>query len=298
MDTLRICRYPLRCFSRRFFGILSAGLSLGLTTGWTPLAGQRVETQTAPQTLVLGFVDDADRVTLTGNVHPVVRLGKDLGPVEDEFRVERLLLLLKRPPQREAALEQFLRDAHTPGTASYHQWLTPEEFGRRFGAADSDIAALTAWLESHGFTVNKVHRGRIAVEFSGNAALVRTAFHTEIHRYAARVHGQDTAQYANALEPQIPTAFAPLVAGLSPMNSLHATPMVKVTGSAKYDTKTHEAEWTYPLVGNALTYELSPSDFAVQYDLVPVYLAGTTGTGESIGIISASNVDLSLVAAY
>jgi trimeric autotransporter adhesin len=252
----------------------------------------------AARPLVRELVDDSDRVTLSGNVHPMAQAKYDLGAVDDSFAAARLYLVLKRTPEQEQALRQFLQDAHTAGSASYHQWLAPEEFGKRFGAADSDISALTAWLESHGFTVNNVHPGRVTIEFSGNAAQVSEAFHTEIHSYS--IHG--VMAYANAADPQIPAAFADLVSGVSPMQSFHAKPLVRVAGRTSYDQKTHQAqgEWTYPEPSYAPPYffELAPADFAVQYNLGPVYAAGTTGAGESIGILSASNVDLSLVAAY
>jgi trimeric autotransporter adhesin len=250
----------------------------------------------AARPMVQGLVDDGVRVTLAGNVHPMARAQYDKGRAEDSFEAGRLTLILKRSNERELALRQYLQDAHMPGTASYHRWLTPDEFGQRFGAADSDVAAVTAWLESHGFRVNKVHAGRTAIEFSGNAAQVAEAFHTEIHRYDVR----GEAQYANASDPQIPAAFAPLVAGIAPMHSFRAQPMIEVKGRTGYNKKTHVAtpEWTYPDVGGGYTYELAPADFAVQYDLGPVYASGTTGTGQSIGILSASNVDLSLVQAY
>jgi subtilase family serine protease len=263
------------------------------------LAGLRAEGQVA-EPLVKGPVDDTRRVTLTGNVHPLARPANDLGAVDDSMRVNRLYLILKRPNAMEQALEQFLTDVQTPGTASYHRWLTPEAFGQRFGAADSDVAALTAWLESHGFSVSKVHPGRIALEFSGTAAGIKDAFRTEIHRYSVHRGGQIETAYANASELQIPEAFAELVAGVSPINSFHARPSIQVRGKASYNVKTHEAvpAWTYPESATGVTYELGPGDFAVQYDLASVYKAGTTGTGESIGILSASNVDLSLVLAY
>ena len=252
--------------------------------------------EAASQPLVRGAVDDAVRVTLAGNVHPMAQAKYDRGRVEDSFAADRLTLILKRPNEREQALGQYLQDAHTPGTASYHKWLTPDEFGRRFGAADSDVAALTAWLESHGFTVNKVHPGRVAIEFSGNAAQVDAAFHTEIHRYNI----QGKTEFANSSDPQIPAAFASLVAGIAPIHSFRAEPTIKVQGKTSYNKETHVAmpEWTYPNVGGGFAYELAPSDFAVQYDVAPVYKSGTTGTGQSIGILSASNVDLSLVQAY
>jgi trimeric autotransporter adhesin len=263
------------------------------------LAGLRAEGQAA-EPLVKGLVEDSNRLTLAGNLHPLARPENDLGPVQDSFAVDRLYLILKRSNAQEQALGQFLKDAHTPGTASYHRWLTPEEFGKRFGAADSDVAAVKAWLESHGFTVNKIHPGRIAIEFSGNAAQVKGAFRTEIHRYKVLKSGQSGTGFANSSEPRIPSAFSGLVAGVSSMNSFHAQPTIRVLGKASYNLKTHEAapEWTYPDSATGVTYELGPADFAVQYDIAPVYKAGTTGAGESIGILSDSNVDLSLVQAY
>jgi trimeric autotransporter adhesin len=268
-----------------------------ITVGSLGWMSRLAEAQTPPVApLIAGPVNEAERVTLSGNVHPLARAKYDLGRVEDSFAAGRLYLILKRPNQQEQALEQFLRDAHTAGTASYHQWLTPDAFGARFGPADSDIAAVTAWLESQGLTVNKVHPGKMAIEFSGSMAQLTAAFHTEIHRYGIA----GATQYANASDPQIPAALAAVVSGVSPMNSFHGQPMIKVQGKTNYNKTTHVAtpEWTYPLGNSQEVFELAPADFAVQYDLGPVYAAGMTGTGQSIGILSASNVDLSLVQAY
>jgi len=276
------------------------GLAVALIAVAISVSSAEAGAEAATQ-LVRGAVDEGNRVTLVGNVHPLARPDFDLGRVDDSFAADRLYLILRRSPEQEQALEQFLQDAHTAGTASFHQWLTPEQFGLRFGAADSDIAAVTAWLQTHGFTVNKVHPGRTAIEFSGNAGQVREAFRTEIHRY--KIKGKDGTpeiHFANSSDPQIPAAFAGLIAGISPMHSFHGVPLIKVAGKTSYNAKTHEAkaEWTYPEGGGYVVFELAPGDFSVQYDVKPVYTAGTTGTGEAIGILSASNVDLSLVQAY
>lgn len=244
---------------------------------------------------VNGLVDESNRMVLRGNVHPLAKPGSDLGPVEDSFPAERLLLLLKRSDEQETALREFIQAQHTPGDPSFHQWLKPEEFGRLYGPADSDVVAVTAWLEAHGFAINRIPAGRVAIEFSGTAAQVREAFHSGIHRYA--VNGE--IHVANAQDPEVPAALAPVIAGLAPMNDFHVKPMLKVLGRAEFDGKTHEVkpDWTYP-VGGSVFLALAPGDFAVQYDLNPVYKSGITGTGQSIAIISESNVDLSLVGAY
>src|SRR5207245_8469954 len=108
-----------------------------------------------------------------------------------------------------------------------HAWRTPEQFGRQFGPADSDIQTLTQWLTTQGFTDIKVGPGRTVIEFSGNVASVRNAFHTEIHRYLVR--GEE--HIANASDPQIPAALALVVAGIVSLHDFRPVPHVLRVGS-------------------------------------------------------------------
>jgi len=50
---------------------------------------------------------------------------------------------------------------------TFHHWLVPQEFGKRFGPADQDIQAVNDWLTSEGFQVNRIAAGRMVIEFSG-----------------------------------------------------------------------------------------------------------------------------------
>jgi len=245
--------------------------------------------------LVTQPIDATNLVALHGSVHPLARAADDRGPVPDSFSTGRMLLLLNRPPDRETTLEQFLQAVHAPGSAAFHKWLTPEQFGQQFGPADSDLQAASAWLASHGLVVARTSKSRQFIEFSGTAGAIRDAFHTEIHQYS--VNGE--THYANAGEVKIPAALAPLIAGISPMNDFRAKPMLRVLGQATYSRKSHTAtpHWTLPN-GKSTVYALAPEDFATQYDLAPLYKAGVNGAGQTIGIINESNIDLSLVEAY
>jgi subtilase family serine protease len=227
-------------------------------------------------------------------VHPLAQARYDQGAVADSFPAERMLLLLQRSPEREAALRQFLRNVHRQDSARYHTWLTPEPFGEAYGPADSEVAAVSGWLQKHGFSVSRVTKGKTAIEFSGTAGQIREVFRTEIHTY--RVNGEE--HHANNLDPQIPAALANVVAGITPINDFRPQPYVKELGEAVYDRSSHKLvpQWTFP-AGNDLL-DLGPGDFAVQYDLNPLYTAGVTGKGVTIGIIGASNVDPTVVATY
>ncbi|MGH9615472.1 MAG: S53 family peptidase, partial [Acidobacteriaceae bacterium] len=255
--------------------------------------------QVQARSLITGPIDKTKLVTLHGTVNLLARTGTDLGAVSDSFAAERLVLILNRPPEREAALRQFLENVQTRGSASYHKWLTPAEFGAQFGPADSDMQAVTGWLRSQGFQVVKTSESRQFIEFSGTAGQLREAFHTTIHRYS--VAGE--SHYANSSEVEIPAALASLVRGISPMNDFRAKPYVKVAGTAFYSRSTGKAtpQWTIPNpygTANPYAYTVTPEDFATQYDLAPLYQAGTNGAGETIGIINESNIDLSLVEDY
>jgi len=249
--------------------------------------------QTRQTSRITQPIDERVRVTLKGNVHPLALPDYDRGPVADSFPVQRMFLLLERPFESEAALRQFLEEAHTPGRANYHKWLTPERFGELYGPDNSEIATVTAWLEKHGFSIARVTKGKTAIEFSGKAGQVREAFGTEIHSYL--VDGEQ--HYANDRDPQIPAALAPVIAGITPMNDFRAKSFTKVLGKASFEAgrRTITPQWTLntqPLLA------VAPGDFAVQYDLGPLYSAGVNGSGVTIGIISASNVDPTMVAAY
>src|ERR1700674_2784009 len=158
-------------------------------------------------------IDETQLVTLKGNVHPLARPEFDQGAVSDSMPMNRMLLVLKRSMEQESALTQLLVDQHNTNSPNFHKWLTPEQFATQFGPADADIQTITSWLQSHGFQVAKVSKGKFAIEFSGTAAQVKQAFHTEIHKYVLN----GVPHVANASDPQIPAALTAVVHGLAPL---------------------------------------------------------------------------------
>jgi hypothetical protein len=237
-------------------------------------------------------IDDNARVTLKGTVHPLANAANDRGAAPDSMPLDRIQVVLKRSDAQESALKTLITQMHTPGSASYHKWLTPDQFGAQFGPSDQDVATLEAWLQSKGFSVTKVNAGKQTLEISGNVAQFRTAFNTQIHKYA--VNGE--THYANATNPQIPAALAPVFGGFASLNNFRPTRQSHVLGHATYDTKTGKAtpQWTY---GNSsgVNFVLAPGDYAVQYDLNPLYNAGVNGSGQTIAIANDSNININLV---
>jgi subtilase family serine protease len=139
----------------------------------------------------------------------------DRGAAPPDLQLDHVLLVLTRSTEQQAALDRLLQEQQDKTSPSYRHWLTPQQFGERFGASPDDIAQITGWLESHGFTVDEVPASRGAVEFSGTAGQVQEAFHTAIHRYD--VKGQE--HWGNAREPEIPQALGGVVSGIANLDS-------------------------------------------------------------------------------
>lgn len=234
-------------------------------------------------------VDESRSVTLAGNVYPLARPEFDRGVVNDATRLNRMMLELKLPAIRQSALDALVAAQHDPASPSFHKWLTPVEYGERFGASAQDVARVAVWLQGHGFTVEEVAVSRRVVIFSGTAGDVLDAFHTEMHRY--RVGG--IAHIANAQDPQIPEALASVVSGVV---SLHDFRHISEIAGAALQPGTKTA--ANPLYSAGGTHYLFPADFAAIYDLNPLYNDRITGAGTSIAIAGRSNVKLSDVAGF
>jgi hypothetical protein len=246
---------------------------------------------------VVEAVDNAKRITLTGNVHPLARAEYDRGAVADAQPMTRILLLLKRSDEQEAALQEFMEQQQDKSSASYHQWLTPAEFGALYGPADADIQAVTQWLQSQGFKIEKVYSGKTVIEFSGTAGQVRTAFGAAIHNYQVG----DKAYTANANDPQIPAALAPVVAGIVSLNNFPRKSHIRVAGLARKVAGKPGLEplFTFPLPNNEGTfYGVGPGDFAIIYNSKGLIGSGNNGAGQTIAIVGETNINVADVQAF
>jgi subtilase family serine protease len=244
------------------------------------------------QSRVSSAVDEKNMVTLKGNTHPLATAQYDRGEAPGSLPMNRMLLVLQHTPAQEAAIKQLLAEQQNQGSVSFHQWLTPEQYGQMFGPSDQDIKTITNWLQSHGFEVANVSPGRHVIEFSGTASQVQEAFHTTIHHYS--VNGEE--HWANSSDPQIPAALAPVVVGVKSLHNFRAKPTSHYTGLYRRDKGTGE---TTQISGPQFTFDggtefgLGPTDFATIYNVLPLWNEGIDGRGETIAIIQESNINIS-----
>ena len=230
-------------------------------------------------------IDETKLATLKGNMPAVVRVAADRGKVADGLALERLQLVLQRSPQQEAALRMLLDQQQDKSSPNYHKWLTPEQFGKQFGPADADVQAVVGWLEAKGFRVTNVTKGRTAIEFSGDAGLVRKAFHTEIHQFL--VNGK--THIANSSDLQIPAALSRVVVGIASLHDFFPQPQyVRKDTSATLVHNTDEPIRHITLSDG--THALGPDDYATIYNIAPLYATNVNGAGKTIAVLGVTDI--------
>lgn len=249
-------------------------LSCAAIFGLAPrVFAQRVEVAPA-RVLINSPINSSRLYTLVGNTRSEATTENDRGKVPDTFALDHLLLELKRSPEREQAFRDFIDQQHDSSSPNFHKWLTPAQVGQQFGPSQQDIDTVAEWLRSYGFTINTVHPSGTAVDFSGNAGQVFSAFHTEIHFLS--VNG--SAHIANMSDPKIPLALAPAIAGIVSLHDFRPQslllPRRTLTGTIN---------------GMPLQF-VAPGDLATIYDLNAAFSAGITGKGQTIALVEPTNL--------
>lgn len=274
----------------------------------------------APAVRIAEPIDESQLATLKGNTHPLARAEFDRGRVSPGLAMGDLVLVLRRGEGQQAAFDRLVASQYDLASGNYHRWLTAEQVGEDFGPAPSDIDAVSNWLRGHGFSIDEVSADRLSIRFSGTAAQVESAFHTEIH--SLDVRGEQ--HVANMDDPRIPSALTPVVAGVKALHNFFPRPLHRLGSPVRLNRETGSWERiakslapgkpaagvaadgrVRPQFGTSDPYgnpieDVTPYDFAAIYNVLPLWQAATPidGTGQTIAIAGTSNINLADVAAF
>jgi hypothetical protein len=212
-------------------------------------------------------VSAANSVAIHGSVHPRVRLGTDLGPVAANLKMAGMSIRFNMSDAQQAALDQLLSDLQDPASPRYHHWLTPTDYAAQFGLSSADLAKVSDWLTSRGFTVTGIANGGTFINFEGTAAQVQAAFSTSIHNLS--LNGE--THFANVSEVFVPGAIAGVVAGVTGLHNFQAQPRL---------SKSVIPAFTSSVTGN---HFMAPGDAYTIYNVTPLLNNGITGAGVGTG---------------
>jgi subtilase family serine protease len=197
----------------------------------------------------------------------------------------------------EAALEDYVRQTVTPGSAHYQQFLTTQQFAQQYGATDAEIARVQSYLKSQGLS-SEVLPSHLAIRTSGTLSQFGKLFQTSVHTYVSRENGHRF--HKPTTSPQIPSAIADVVdvaAGLSSekvyrphhvssqgFTSL-AAPNAKLSAPSNKSANGSNSNPT----ASGVPGEYTVGDVANFYNINPLYHRGVVGKGSTVGIVTLSD---------
>jgi len=249
--------------------------------GWyVPLSLLAVASfQQQPAERIKAEIDDAERTTIPGSHSPMARAENETGRMAAGTALHDINIVFSRTPAQEADLQALLVAQQDQTSPSYHQWLTLEEFGARFGVADADIAKVRSWLEKRGFTIDGVSRSKNRITFSGTVEQVEATFGTEMHYY--KVDGE--THFAASQDVSVPAALSSLVLAVTNLSTFRPKPHVRFKGPLPVVRPDFTSSQTQ-------SHFLTPKDVATIYDITPAYNAGYNGAGQSIAVVGQSDI--------
>lgn len=134
-------------------------------------------------------------------------------------------LVLQGSPEQQAALRALLAEQTTPGTVSYHQWLTPADFAERFQPSAAEVESVRSFFASQGIVADRAGASRTSLRIHGTVAQMQGVFAVQI---VAKTSAASTVRFATA-DLTLPNAIAPLVANVEGLYETSLSPSAENT---------------------------------------------------------------------
>ncbi len=163
-------------------------------------------------------------------------------------------------PRNAAAMTTALHAMYTPGSSTYHHYLTADQWRASYAPSSASVAAVENYLKSQGFTGITASGNRLLVSASGTAAQAERAFSTSLTSYRLGAN----SVFGNTTAAKVPTSLGSIVSAVMGLNNL---PLNNI--------KTQAA-------GSPSTSGLTPAQFATTYDAKST----TAGTKTAVAILT------------
>jgi len=205
---------------------------------------------------------------------------------------QQMQLDIVLPLSDQAGLDAFLSDLRNPASASYRQFLTPQEFTARFGPTQENYDAVVAFAKANGLAVVGGTRDGMEVQVKGSVSAIEAAFHIYLRTYQHPT--EDRVFYAADREPTVDLPFQLWhISGLDNYSIPHPMLVNRNEYAAAHGIKPEA------LVSHATTGS-GPSASFLGSDMRAAYYGGTalTGAGQNLGLLEYYGTDLADLTTY
>ena len=122
----------------------------------------------------------------------------------------------------QAAFDSAVKDLYTPGSPTYHRWMTGSQIAGYAPTAD-EVHSVIGALKSNGLAVLSTAPDNLSIRVRGPAEAVETAFQTQIHEFKH----QGKTYHANVTSAALAGAAGSLVRGVTGLTNFPLRSNVK-----------------------------------------------------------------------
>ena len=164
--------------------------------------------------------------------------------------------------------------ANTPGSPSFKKFLTPSEFGAKFGASNDSINSWVHFLNNNGLHT-RVMKNRLLIKVSGKVSIIQRLFNM---KFINAEYHRNPIQFGNAA-PRIPKKMKKSVLSITGLTE-HNPRYLSVYSSMPFSRKSNNSSSNIGFTKH----------FSNHYHLSPLYSKNMLGQGETVGIIAFENI--------
>lgn len=205
-------------------------------------------------------------------------------------------------PRDPGALTAYARAVATPGSAVYHRYLTPAQFGRRFGASTRSVAAVRRALRARGLPASRLSSGRLSLAVTAPASRLERGLRVAL--LTVRLPNRRTA-VAASMRPRLGVSGVQSILGLGSLAAprpllIHGPRRPAHAALAKRPAVVTGGPQPCTAARNAASSQgaYTSDQIASAYGFPGLFGAGDLGAGVTVAVYELEPVAASDLAAY
>ncbi len=175
----------------------------------------------------------------------------------------------------DAAMNRDVLQMYTPGSPTYHQFLSTQQIVQRYGPSDAQVQQVTSWLTQNGYTVLSTDPLHSAIKVQATVGNIERSLHITLtyHTFMGREF------FTQSGDPKLPANINGLVQSIVGLDNF-AFPVFQPPFSISRQTSMASADCSKYGANQTLTRD----KMAAAYQINQLYQQGFQGQNMTIGV--------------
>jgi len=149
----------------------------------------------------------------------ITQMSADHGPAQP---LKQSTITVHMKMHNEEAFDKALEALYTPGSSTYHQWMTSTDLAK-YAPTQDEVETVKKELTSHGLSIVSTGSDNLSIRARGSVSSLEDTFHTQIHQFER----EGKTFQANVTPAALTGSAGNLVKSVSGLSSFSLKPMVK-----------------------------------------------------------------------